>query len=84
VIAGAARWSARSGWAEVKALDGAPRPRTKSATEGKAECLRVVEIAQRYDLDPPIQWDATDGAELKEFERSEHQFRISGIVPIEV
>jgi hypothetical protein len=22
--------------------------------EGEAECLRVVEIAQRYDLDPPI------------------------------
>jgi len=27
VIAGAARLSARSGWAEVKALDGAPRRR---------------------------------------------------------
>jgi hypothetical protein len=28
--------------------------------EGEAECLRVVEIAQRYYLDPPIQLGATD------------------------
>jgi len=41
--------------------------------EGEAECLRVVEIAQRYYLDPPIKWGATDGAELEEFERSEHR-----------
>lgn len=29
--------------------------------EGEAECLRVVEIAQRYYLDPPIQWRGPDG-----------------------
>lgn len=41
--------------------------------EGEAECLRVVEIAQRYYLDPPIQWRDLDGAELEESSASEHR-----------
>jgi hypothetical protein len=41
--------------------------------EGEAECLRVVEIAQRYDLDRPYNEALPDGAELEEFERSEHR-----------
>lgn len=35
---------------KVKAVDGAPRRRV-ARNEGEAECFRVVESAQRYDLD---------------------------------
>jgi len=46
------RLSARSGWAKVKALDGAPRKSAGCGTnEGEAECLRGVEA--RGTLDRP-------------------------------
>jgi hypothetical protein len=41
--------------------------------EGEAECLRGVEIAQRYYLDRPYNGAPPDGAELEEFERSERR-----------
>ncbi|MFA5263902.1 MAG: hypothetical protein WC378_08735 [Opitutaceae bacterium] len=47
MIAGAARLSARSGWAKVKALGEAPRgrPAQRDQSRGEAERLRVVEAA---------------------------------------
>jgi hypothetical protein len=54
--------SARSGWAEVKALlERRGCVPFEGTTEGEAEGSRVVEIAQRYYLDPPIKWGAPDG-----------------------
>jgi hypothetical protein len=47
--------------------------RACGTNEGEAECLRGVEIATRYDLDRPYNGALSDGAELKEIERSEHQ-----------
>ena len=44
----------------------------RGTNEGEAQCLRGVEIAPRYYLDRPYNGALPDGAELKEFERSEH------------
>jgi hypothetical protein len=41
----------------------------EGTNEGEAERLRVVEIAQRYDLDRPYNGAARTGVVLEEFER---------------
>lgn len=72
MIVGAARLSARSAGAEVKALM-ERRGGGLVRNEGEAECLRVVE-AGGTTLTRPYNGATRTGAVLEEFERSERPF----------
>ena len=48
--------------------------RAAGPIEGEAKRSRVVEIAQRYDLDRPYNGARRTGQVLEEFERSEQRF----------
>jgi hypothetical protein len=58
-LSGAASLSARSGWAEVKALT-ERRGRGLVRNEGEAKCFARGGARRDY-LDPPIQWRDPDG-----------------------